>query len=262
MILKKATRIIFYTVLVSISFSFKAFNNTPNSSTASDNRAVKWNNYVSSLYGSLSGEKAGLKYEVFQKALVGYYNLKNQNKLSSKNLLTIVDFSLPSNKKRLWIVNIETKSVLYNSLVSHGRNTGTTLAKNFSNQPETYKSSLGFYVTGKTYHGKHDLSLRLIGMDASFNDKAFERAIVMHGAKYVSESWIKQNGMLGRSHGCPAIPMEITKEVIPLLADGTCLFLYSPDKDYTTKSALLNEGTILDAFNALNPEGVMQYHLK
>lgn len=208
----------------------------------SDNLIEKrWESYVTSLFTQLTGSTTGLKLDVFRKALAGYYNLEAKNKLSDKNLLTIVDFTLPSNKKRMWVINISLKKVLYNSLVSHGRNTGTTYAKSFSNEAETHKSSIGFYVTGETYIGKHNLSLRLLGMDPSFNCRAFDRAIVMHGAEYVSEQWIKKYGMLGRSFGCPAIPFEISDKLINQLAGGTCLFLYFPDKEYEKKSNLLNE---------------------
>jgi hypothetical protein len=257
MIKKSFFKAIFLTLFIFIYHVPQAFNSTNKGESIAE---VKWNNYVNNLFQSLEGQKENLKFEVFNKALVGYYNLKNLDKLSDKNLLSVVDFSLPSNVKRLWIINISTGKVLYNSLVSHGKNTGTTMAKNFSNLPETHKSSIGFYVTGDTYYGKHDLSLRLEGMDPSFNNNAFARAIVMHGAKYVSEDWIKKYGMLGRSHGCPAIPESISKEVINLLSGGTCLFIYYPNSNYEKKSSLLNKTTVLEALNGFG-DNLVDYHL-
>jgi hypothetical protein len=254
---KPFIRFFVLTLFILIYHTPQAFNSTNTSGstkTLNNLSEKKWESYVSNLFQSLEGEKKNLKYEVFNKALVGYYNLKNQNKLSDKNLLSVVDFSLPSNIKRLWIINLASGKVLYNSLVSHGKNTGTTMAKEFSNEAETHKSSLGFYVTGNTYYGKHDLSLKLIGMDPTFNCNALNRSIVMHGAKYVSEDWIRKYGMLGRSFGCPAIPVEISKEVINLLQQGTCLFLYYPNDNYEKKSALLNKSTVLAALNGLNDQ--------
>ncbi|HYG39303.1 MAG TPA: murein L,D-transpeptidase catalytic domain family protein [Cytophagales bacterium] len=259
MIRNRFSKAILLTTLFLICFSFKAFNSNGSNS---DNKEVKWNNYVSSIFSELTGSKAGLKYEVFEKGLIGYYNLKNQDKISDKNILSIVDFSMSANKKRLWIINLATKKILYNSLVAHGRNSGQAYAKSFSNKPESYMSSLGFYVTGDTYYGKHKLSLRLLGMDPDYNDNALDRAIVMHGAKYVSDSWIKKNGRLGRSLGCPAIPLEISNEVISLLANGTCLFLYYPNKNYENESALLQKSSIIEMFNNLESESIAGYHLK
>jgi hypothetical protein len=257
MVKKSLSRFIFLTLLVFVCIVPQAFNSIKKDNSAAE---VKWESYVSNLFHSLEGQKKNLKYEVFNKALVGYYNLKSQNKLSDKNLLSVVDFSLPSNIKRLWIINISTRKVVHNSLVSHGKNTGTTMAKSFSNEAETHKSSLGFYVTGHTYYGKHDLSLRLEGMDPFYNSNAYARAIVMHGAKYVSEDWIKKYGMLGRSHGCPAIPEGISKEVINLLAGGTCLFIYSSNTDYAKKSALLDKANVLKALYGVD-DNLADYHL-
>jgi hypothetical protein len=103
-----------------------------------------------------------------------------------KNILTLIDFSLSSNVKRLWIIDLNTKTVLFNSLVAHGRNTGNEFAASFSNKSESFKSSLGFYATGEVYQGKHGLSLRLDGLERGVNDNARARAVVMHGADYVA----------------------------------------------------------------------------
>src|SRR5690606_4161345 len=118
------------------------------------------------------------------------------------------------NKKRMWVIDMTTNTVLMHSLVAHGRNTGDVFAKNFSNASESYKSSLGFYLTGETYTGKHGMSLKLDGLEKGVNDNARNRAVVIHGADYVSDSFIKNNSRLGRSLGCPAVPRELTKQLI------------------------------------------------
>ena len=142
---------------------------------------------------------------------------------------------MSSNTKRLWIIDLSTNTVLYNSLVAHGRNTGNEFATAFSNASESYKSSLGFYATGEVYQGKHGLSLRLDGLEQGVNDNARARAVVMHGADYVAESFIKNNSRLGRSLGCPAIPMNMTKEIINTIKDKSCLYIYHPSLNTTNE---------------------------
>ena len=140
--------------------------------------------------------------------------------------------------KRLWVIDLEKNIVLFQTLVAHGRNTGEEFAKEFSNQSESFKSSIGFYATGEIYDGKHGKSLKLDGLEKGLNDKARERAVVIHGADYVSESFIKSNGRLGRSQGCPAVPNEISAQLIELIKDKSCLFIYHPSRSYIKKSKL------------------------
>lgn len=180
------------------------------------------------LYNSLNTNNLSLpKLESFTQALKGFYALQSKGVIK-KNILTLIDFSLSSNTKRLWIIDLDKNIILYNSLVAHGRNTGNEFANSFSNKAESYKSSLGFYATGEVYQGKHGLSLRLDGLDRGLNDNARSRAVVMHGADYVAESFIKNNSRLGRSLGCPAIPMHLTKEIINVIKDKSCLYIYHP----------------------------------
>jgi hypothetical protein len=179
------------------------------------------------------------KADVFQKAVSGYCRLKEKGGLGQKELLTIINLKLSSTNKRLWVIDLANGKILYHTLVAHGRGSGAEFALSFSNKPQSYQSSLGFYVTGKTYYGKHGLSLYLDGMEPGINDKARERAIVMHGASYVSMDFVKKYGRLGRSHGCPAIPKNKTKEVIEDIAGQTCLFVYYPDKKYLENSKLI-----------------------
>lgn len=192
------------------------------------------------IYSSLHSNNLSLpKMESFTKALQGFYQLKEKG-LISKNILTIVDFSLSSNTKRLWIIDMSTNTILYNSLVAHGRNTGEEFAKEFSNAASSFKSSLGFYATGEVYQGKHGLSLRLDGLEKGINDNARNRSVVVHGADYVADSFIKSHGRLGRSQGCPALPVGITKEVINVIKDKSCLFIYHPSANYKTATKLIS----------------------
>lgn len=158
-------------------------------------------------------------------ALKGYERLKSQ-RFSNKKYVTIVDFSLSSTKKRMWVIDIENNSILFHSLVAHGRNSGHEYASSFSNKPESHQSSLGFYATGETYYGKHGYSLRLDGLEKGVNNNARKRAIVIHGASYVSDSFISTNGRLGRSFGCPSLPEEDSKAIIDVIKDKSCLYIH------------------------------------
>ena len=181
-----------------------------------------------SIYNCLDSNNFNLPdFECFNSALSGFSILKEKG-IITKDIITIIDFSLSSNNKRLWVIDLSLNKVLYQTLVAHGRNTGEEFASNFSNTPESYKSSLGFYSTGEIYNGKHGMSLRLDGLEKGVNDKARQRAVVVHGADYVSESFIKKNSRLGRSFGCPAIPVEMTEKIINTIKDNTCLFIYHP----------------------------------
>ena len=149
------------------------------------------------LYGSLGAEQQGLRFEVFQRALTGYLNLQRAGKLDAQQArLAVVDFDLPSTEKRLWVFDLATHQLLFHTLVAHGHNSGDNEATHFSNTDASNMSSLGFYVTGTEYSGKHGQSLRLTGLDEGFNTNAAARSVVMHGANYVSEEFIRQNGRL------------------------------------------------------------------
>lgn len=180
------------------------------------------------LYNSLDANKLSRPTKVaFFNALIGFNKLKAEG-VVTKNILTVIDFSLSSNKKRLWVIDLDSQKVLFNTFVAHGRNTGEEFAKSFSNIAESNKSSLGFYATGEIYFGKHGKSLKLDGLEKGRNDNARNRAVVMHGADYVSESFIRNHRRLGRSLGCPAIPVELTDAVINVIKDKSCLYIYHP----------------------------------
>ncbi|UPK66971.1 murein L,D-transpeptidase catalytic domain family protein [Chitinophaga filiformis] len=191
------------------------------------------------LFALLKLDSLGLSKEAFNYALSGLEKLEKEGKLKNPDLLTIADFSQPSNKKRLFVIDLKNETVLFNTFVSHGRNSGTAVATSFSNAPESFKSSLGFYVTGDTYKGQHGYSLRLQGEEQGINDNAMSRGIVMHSAAYVSEQIAKLQGYIGRSLGCPAIPEKIHRQIIEVIKNGSCLFLYSPDKSYMANSKIL-----------------------
>ncbi|MFQ3173023.1 MAG: hypothetical protein ACI8W0_000104 [Flavobacterium sp.] len=192
------------------------------------------------IYNNLNSNEMALpKLEGFKEALKGFYLLKEKG-LISRNVLTIIDFSMSSNANRLWVIDLNTNTILYNSLVAHGRNTGNEFATSFSNVPQSFKSSLGFYSTGEIYKGKHGESLKLDGLEKGINSNARDRAIVIHGAEYVSHSFIKNNKRLGRSLGCPAIPVELTDKIIQTIKDKSCLFIYYPSDNYKGDSKLVS----------------------
>lgn len=199
-------------------------------------------------YDRLGAEQQGLRFEVFEKAMTGYLNLRETGHLAANQQhLTVVDFDLPSTEKRLWVLDLNNDKILFHTLVAHGHNSGENGADQFSNTDQSNMSSLGFYVTGQEYEGKHGHSLRLKGLDEGFNTNAFARSIVMHGADYVSEDFIKQNGRLGRSLGCPALPLDQYSQIIDAVEGGSCLFLSKSNAGYTSK--YLNQNIALAALS-------------
>lgn len=197
-------------------------------------KLMRFNQVSYNLYSNMGLQEAGLRFEVFNKALTGYYNMRHNNEVSGKPYITIVDFTKSSNEKRLWVVDVEKKELLFNTYVSHGRNSGNEFANDFSNENKSFMSSIGFYVTESTYFGKHGLSLTLNGLDDGFNTNAKERYIVMHGAEYATEAFIEQAGRLGRSLGCPAIPLGEHEDIIDTVKGGTAMYIHAADDQYTS----------------------------
>lgn len=220
----KSFSVLFFLLLMS-------FNTLPVKTNLTDSKIVTIEKTVDenmSIYNQLDANSYALpNFECFSVAIDGFNRLKEKG-LVQKNILTLVDFSLSSNSKRLWVIDLDTNVILFQTLVAHGRNTGEEFAKAFSNQAESFKSSVGFYATAEVYNGKHGLSLKLDGLEKGLNDKARERAVVIHGADYVSESFIKQNKRLGRSQGCPAVPVEMNEKIINTIKGKSCLFIYHP----------------------------------
>ncbi len=176
------------------------------------------------------------KFNSFKAAFKGYYQLKSEGKIK-KDILTIIDFSLSSTEKRMWVIDMKKNEIIFQSVVSHGKNSGKEYATDFSNVPESHKSSLGFYKTAETYQGKHGLSLRLDGLEYGINHNARMRDIVIHGADYANERIAESQGWLGRSYGCPALPYELSSKIINYIKDESCLFIYQENnQEYEKKS--------------------------
>lgn len=192
------------------------------------------------VYDSLHLNDLGLSEKAFQYAVKGYDYLKEKGKIINENIISIVDFTKPSYVKRLFVIDLQHCKILFNTYVAHGQGSGKEFANRFSNIPESYQSSLGFYLTSDTYTGKNGFSMHLEGIEKGINDKADERAIVMHGAPYVSETYIRSMGYLGRSWGCPAVPEKLNKPIIEKIKNGSCLFIYSNNKKYFSNSKILN----------------------
>jgi hypothetical protein len=178
---------------------------------------------------------------ILKTAIAGYELLINEQTIKRQDVITIIDFGLPSDKERLWILDLNQRKVLFHCLVSHGRNSGGLKAENFSNNPGSNESSPGFYLTGETYIGKHGLSLTLDGLERGINDNARKRTIVLHGADYVSSDFIRYNGRLGRSLGCPAVPVDLSVDIINSIKGGSCLFIYAPTPGYTSNSQIISK---------------------
>lgn len=195
---------------------------------------------ANNLYAQIELKELGLSKKAFEYALKGYNYLLDHHWLNKSNILTIVDMSQSSRNKRLYIVDMDTKTVLVNTYVAHGRNSGGEFARTFSNNPSSHKSSLGFYVTQGTYYGNNGLSLRIRGMERGFNDRAISRGVVVHGSEYVGPDFLEMNRFCGRSFGCPAVPADESQTIIDLIKEGSCLFIYYPTKKYLTRSKILN----------------------
>jgi len=193
-----------------------------------------------SLYNEIDLKSAGLSQQAFEYALKGYTYLLEHHLISNIDVISICDFSQSSRNKRLYVVDLEQKKILINTYVAHGRKSGSEFARSFSNSMQSHKSSLGFYVTDKTYYGDHGLALRIHGLERGINDKACARNIVVHGSEYVGSDFIKMNKFNGRSFGCPAVPSSDIDDVIGAIKDGSCLFIYHPTKKYIGRSKILN----------------------
>lgn len=232
---------LFFISLLSLFFisGLKVFSKNPSTRSSVFKINTPSFSRLSSLYSKLNLDITGLSREAFMYAMAGYEKLHQAGKINNDKIITIIDFTKASSKKRLFVIDLEKEVLLFNTYVAHGQNSGTTYATRFSNIPESLQSSLGFYQTSGTYFGKHGYSMQLIGLENGINNKANERAIVMHGAEYVSEQLIRSQGYIGRSWGCPAIPEKYTKPIINAIKNGSCLFIYAQDKNYLKRSKLI-----------------------
>ena len=201
------------------------------------NKACEIEYEISERYQNLNDTT--LSYEVFEKAFSGYLNLLKLGKLKKLDTLTIADFTQSSLKERLYLIDLKKNKIFHKSLVSHGMHSGRLIPSHFSNEDGSGKSSLGFYTIDNTYKGKFDLAVKLNGFEYS-NSHAHRRGMVMHAAKYANPDFAKQNGALGRSLGCPALPEEGFKPIVDYLKGGSCLFIYSNNRSYLRRSKLIN----------------------
>lgn len=215
-------------------------NTLPKPSNLATNKVLSFNEKTTLLYNEIEvGNYTLPNLETFIKAFEGYSVLEKTGKVKN-NILTIVDFTFSSTIERMWVIDMEKKKILLQTLVSHGIKSGTEFAKSFSNQNDSNKSSLGFFLTGETYQGKHGISLKLDGQEYGLNDNARERAVVVHGADYVSKKLANQQGYIGRSQGCPAVSPEIAPKLINIIKNKSVLFIYHPTRMYVNKSRLVS----------------------
>lgn len=221
---------------------------TPNDafeSNSLEKRIQQFMDYSESVYHCI--DDSSINLTAFQYAMKGYNSLRNLGKLNEKEQFILVDFTKPSTEERFYLINLQNECVTFKKHVAHGRNSGELFANDFSNVRESKKSSLGFYVTAETYNGKYDNSLYINGMEWT-NDLARERGVVIHAAEYANKEFIDENGRLGRSFGCPALPHQDYEEIIDLIQDGTCLFIYYDDDSYLNKSKFLKPQLYLQSF--------------
>jgi hypothetical protein len=195
-------------------------------------------NSVTDIYRALNDTSINPK--AFELALLGHQSLASKGVLSKENLLTIIDYSRPSSDKRFFVIDLESECIVFKTLVAHGKNSGELYASRFSNKAQSHQSAIGFFVTGSSYKGGQGYSLLVSGIDTGFNDNARKRAIVIHGANYVTSDYIQQYGRLGRSFGCPALPPDINASVINLIKEGSLIFSYYPDQNYLSHSRILS----------------------
>ncbi len=245
--LLKSVHVIFFVLLISslqIPLVFAKTKPVINAQTARfipvSNEKPSEISYSKIIYDSLQLKGLGLSEQAFNYAVKGYSYLKGNGKILNDQILSIVDFTKPSYLKRLFVIDIQHCKLLFNTYVAHGQGSGKEFAHKFSNIPESYQSSLGFYLTTDTYSGKNGYSMHLDGLEKGINDKADDRAIVMHGAPYVSESFIRAQGYIGRSWGCPAVPEKLNKPIIEKIKNGTCLFIYAESNNYLKRSRIIN----------------------
>ncbi len=199
---------------------------------------ASWANPLTDLFKS-STTGASLNPQVLKLATTAY-DCAILSGVAKPGNLTVIDYSLPSNEKRMWVINMKSKQVLYNTYVAHGKNSGNVMASRFSNAPQSLATSLGLFKTADSYMGGNGYSLRLIGLDSGYNDKAYARNVVIHGAPYVSESIAKSTGRVGRSWGCPAVPQPLAKPIINTIKGGSLVFAYYPNTAWMKSSKYLN----------------------
>lgn len=219
-----------------VSFPRPAFNNTALEKITKSNDELL-NNYIDFFFDGIND--SSLNKEAFTLALKGFFNLKTEEKLINDTVLSIIDYSLSSTVPRFFLIDLKNCELISKSLVSHGKNSGEEFALRFSNEINSYKSPIGFFITAETYQGIHGNSLRLDGIEENINHNSRKRDIVIHGAAYSDENTINELGYLGRSLGCPALPINNSENIIEKIKECSCLFIYYPDSNYVKNSPIL-----------------------
>ena len=191
---------------------------------------------VKSVYDSLN-IKSKIDYSIFQKAYLGYVQISHKN----PGVLIIIDYTKPSNEERFYVLDLNKKKLIYSTRVAHSKNSGLEIPLEFSDDPNSYQSSLGFFVTLGEYNGAYGYSLRLKGLEENINANAEDRAIVIHGGDIVEDEYIKKFGFAGRSLGCPVLPNSLTREIIDFIKHGRVLFIYGNDEEYIDESTYLSK---------------------
>ncbi len=238
--MKKA--LIFLSLLIISNFSFSEGTNLESINqntvivTETDNKPQKVTLDVKSVYDSLN-IKGKIDYSIFQKAYLGYVQIPNKN----PGVLVIIDYSKPSNEERFYVLDLNKKKLVYSTRVAHSKNSGLEIPLEFSDDPNSYQSSLGFFLTLGEYNGTYGYSLRLKGLEENINANAESRAIVIHGGDIVDDEYIKKFGFAGRSLGCPVLPAALTKEIVNYIKHGRVLFIYGNDEEYIEESYYLNK---------------------
>jgi hypothetical protein len=236
-------------IAISVGFTLPASASTEDGTPDDKNFPSLLSNYADapvmkrtadSLYDIIGLATYGLERDVFFSAFKGLQYFKNKGQVRKSNLLTICDYSQSSNNKRLYVIDVLAGRLLFNTYVSHGKNSGEEYATSFSNFNNSNKSSLGFMITAETYTGKAGLSMRFDGMEQGVNDRVRSRDIVFHGSRFVNETVMFDRGMIGKSLGCPAVPYGLHTKIINAIKGGSCFYIHSPDEMYARTSKVLN----------------------
>ncbi len=232
--MKKIYSLIIILSFCSLGFSFPfSWIFTPNNPETFG--SVQW---IQKETAILKSQANNISNHVLYLSLRAYVNARKHG-YDNKQLLTVIDYSKPSNKRRLWVFDMKNHRTLFNTWVSHGKNSGNITATSFSNNPGSLKSSIGVFITASPYIGGNGYSLRLNGLEHGINNNAYRRDIVIHGARYVSSDTIKRNGQAGRSWGCPAVSLELATPIINTIKDNTVVFAYYPDPKWLLHSRFL-----------------------
>ena len=234
--------LIFLSLLIISSLSFsegtnlESINQNTTITTETDIKPQKVILDVKSVYDSLN-IKGKIDYSIFQKAYLGYVQIPNKN----PGVLVIIDYTRPSNEERFYVLDLNKKKLVYSTRVAHSKNSGLEIPLEFSDDPNSYQSSLGFFLTLGEYNGAYGYSLRLKGLEENINANAESRAIVIHGGNIVDDEYIKKYGFAGRSLGCPVLPAALTKEIVNYIKHGRVLFIYGNDEEYIEESYYLSK---------------------